>query len=178
MIHTITWAEFQVIDSEIYNAWMAHKCEIYLNAGRLSRIVDDNEAKFANDHKSKLTNVRMLPTDILDIRWLRTQPDHTLQPLDELASLREQVAALTAELEAAREEIANLEVAVNRSDLDVHDMKQVLHVPRIKQAWESLYDQYEQGDENCPLCGSADDEPHEHDCTMLTIIALVDGNYD
>lgn len=64
------------------------------------------------------------------------------------------------------------------SDRDFKDIvKALLVLPTIKREFEQILTEWGDSDGHCPYCSCASDEPHDDNCTILTIYAIVDDIY-
>ncbi len=92
-METITWKEFRSSQA-ISSAWFKDEIEIYLGSRKLTQIGLGDRVFFDN----KREYVQMNSSDILHTTWVKTPQPATPEPLADPQALREQVAALTAEV--------------------------------------------------------------------------------
>lgn len=77
----------------------------------------------------------------------------------------------SAALATALAEVARLEAEVGH-------LTKLLKMPQIKVTWVSLFEFYKRNNRKCHYCEGGNGDLHDDDCVMLTILALMDGNYD
>lgn len=60
----------------------------------------------------------------------------------------------------------------------IADLVKVLKLPEVQEQLSEILEAYDEADGECQFCHALSDEPHNVECQMLTIRALIDGGYD
>ncbi len=130
----LTWNKFRANRMNVFQLWRKNMCKVYFGGNELKKIGLKGEAYFGDG----FIKTFMIGGEELFIEY--RQPENAQQfpsiqqPLSELQTLREQVAALTAENSELKQLVTGLEMA--------HDVVSS-HLRNLQIAYDELDDRYE-----------------------------------